>query len=92
MKIIGMARSPVANRCCSSSPLRPGNRTSSTRQLGPSGGGWLSDKVRRQRLVDAARLAFQALSLPAVLVQRAYYRAREPLSGDCLYTLARYRG
>jgi hypothetical protein len=37
IKIMGMAKSAAASRCCSSSPRTPGSRTSSTRQLGPSG-------------------------------------------------------
>lgn len=49
----------------------------------------LGDKIRRQRLVDAARDAFQWLSAPAALGLRIYFRSREPLGGDCLYTLAR---
>ncbi len=54
--------------------------------------GLLGDKLRRQRLVDMARFAFQIAFFPAALVQRAYCRAREPRSGDCLYTLARRCG
>lgn len=54
--------------------------------------GFLSDKLRRQRIVDAARFAFQCLFAPAGLILRAYYRRRDPRGGDYLYTLARYRG
>lgn len=54
--------------------------------------GMLGDKLRRQRLVDVARFSFQIAFSPAALVQRAYYRSREPRSGDCLYTLARRCG
>ena len=53
--------------------------------------GALGDKVRRQRLVNAARAAFWIFSAPVWLALRAYYAAREPRSGDCLYTLARRR-
>lgn len=54
-----------------------------------SDGGVLHDKLARQRLVDGARLAFQAAFTPAACAMRAYYLLREPRSGDCLYTLAR---
>src|SRR2546427_1462614 len=39
MKMIGIDACTLASSCCSSSPLRPGSWTSSTRQLGPSGRG-----------------------------------------------------
>jgi SAM-dependent methyltransferase len=54
-------------------------------------GGILSDKGRRQRIVDAARFCFQMLAAPVSVVWRAYYRLRQPESGGCLYTLARAR-
>ena len=65
-----------------------------TELYGRSGGapaGVLGDKLRRQRLADAARAAFSIAFFPFALVQQAYYRAREPRSGDCLYTLARLK-
>lgn len=52
-------------------------------------GGALADKVLRQRLVDAARIAFEIVFAPIAFLMLAYYKAREPLCGDCLYTLAR---
>lgn len=54
----------------------------------PSGA--LSDKLVRQRLVNAARLAFQGAFLLPGLALKSYYTWRQPRSGDCLYTLARY--
>ena len=51
----------------------------------------LADKGRRQRLVNAARFAFQISFTPAALAMKAYYRSRQKLCGDSLYTLARYR-
>ena len=54
--------------------------------------GLLADKMRRQRLVDKARLAFDVIFYPAAAVLAAWYRLREPRCGDGLYTLARYSG
>lgn len=53
--------------------------------------GWLSDKLLRQKIVNAARLAFQILFTPAALGLKVYYRSRQRRCGDCLYTLARRR-
>jgi hypothetical protein len=66
-------------------------RTISESLAAAEGGGWLADKARRQRLVDAARFSFQVLAAPAALVQRARCRRLQPECGDCLYTLARAR-
>ena len=53
--------------------------------------GFLSDKRTRQRLADAARLGFQLLSTPLTMGMRTYYLRRQPMAGDCLYTLAQLR-
>ena len=53
--------------------------------------GVLGDRLARQRLVNLARLAFQIGFTPAALTLKLYYRSRERLCGDCLYTLARKR-
>ena len=72
---------------------RQGRSISEALAADPQGtsGGWLADKARRQRIVDAARFSFQLLAAPLTMVQRAHYRRREPDCGDCLYTLARAR-
>lgn len=56
---------------------------------GSSGG--LGDKMTRQRLVNAARLAFLVLFSPAALLMKGYYRLSRPRCGDHLYALARLR-
>jgi 2-polyprenyl-3-methyl-5-hydroxy-6-metoxy-1,4-benzoquinol methylase len=60
------------------------------RKPGPEAGP-LSDKVRRQRLVDLARFTFQVLASPLAALWRLRWRARRSECGDCLYTLARLR-
>lgn len=54
--------------------------------------GLLGNKLRRKHLANAASRCFQLLFIPVGLCLRFYYRLREPNSGDCIYTLARYRG
>ncbi len=51
--------------------------------------GALSDKSRRQALVDAAKLPLRLVTWPVAAAMWLYYRATRPLPGDCLYTLAR---
>ena len=53
--------------------------------------GVLGDKLRRQRLVNAALFVFRILFFPVAVAMKMYYTLREPRSGDCLYTLARRR-
>lgn len=54
-------------------------------------GGALSDKSRRQGLVDLAKSVLRLLTWPAALAMWCWYRATRPSCGDCLYTLARKR-
>jgi len=51
--------------------------------------GALSDRSRRQALVDALKLALRLFTWPAAALMWLYYRATRRLPGDCLYTLAR---
>jgi hypothetical protein len=51
--------------------------------------GGLSDKARRQALVNGAKLVLRLFTWPAALLLWLRYRATRPLPGDCLYTLAR---
>ncbi|MEK7383309.1 MAG: class I SAM-dependent methyltransferase [Elusimicrobiota bacterium] len=50
-----------------------------------------SDKLFRQKLVNAARAVFLVLFAPAALVLKTYYRLIRPHCGNHLYTLARLR-
>lgn len=54
--------------------------------------GALSDKSRRQALVDAVKLVLRPLTWPAACLMWLYYRATRPFPGDCLYALARREG
>ncbi len=80
--ILGLAKSVLFGK-----RAEEGKTVSELYGHAPSGG--LGDKVLRQRLVNGARWAFSWLFLPVAAVMAARYRRREPLSGDCLYTLAR---
>lgn len=51
----------------------------------------LARKLRRQRLVDAARFLFGLAFAPVALFLDARFRAREPRCGNALYTLARLK-
>jgi len=51
----------------------------------------LSDKLRRQELVEAARRVFAVLFYPAALILRARFLARDPRCGEYLYVLARLK-
>lgn len=61
-------------------------------KAGASNPGMLSDKRRRQRIINSMLAVFEVVFVPAALVLRFYYTARQRQSGDCLYTLARYEG
>ncbi len=65
------------------------SRTVSELYASTGGGGALSDKSRRQALVDAAKLGLRLFTWPAALLMWLWYRATRPLPGDSLYTLAR---
>jgi len=57
---------------------------------GPAAGGGLADKSRRQRLVDAFRLACRVVTYPAGFVLALAGRVLRPGAGEHLYCLARY--
>lgn len=61
-------------------------------ELEAGGTGLLSDKARRQGLVDAVKLGVRIVTLPLAALLWAFYRSTRPLPGDCLYTLARRGG
>ncbi len=58
-------------------------------RAGGAKAGMLGDKMRRQKIINAARCSFQCLFAPVGLCLKTYYCSREPRSGDCLFTLAR---
>ncbi len=52
-------------------------------------GGALSDKLRRQKLVNALKAACGPLTYAVAIALYVRYRLASPRCGDCLYTLAR---
>ncbi|UPT73990.1 MAG: hypothetical protein M0D55_19515 [Elusimicrobiota bacterium] len=58
-------------------------------ELEAGGTGVLSDKSRRQGIVDAVKLVVRVVTWPLATLMWAYYRLTRPFPGDSLYTLAR---
>lgn len=58
-------------------------------ELEAGGTGALSDKAKRQGLVDAVKLVLRVLTWPVAALMWAFYKLTRPLPGDSLYTLAR---